>query len=318
MAAEDKKKVSFFRMLGTAFIIYLVVSIISGLLITGQTIGMGFGNVALIEIRGVLTTQGAPQTLFSSPVISSDEYARLIDEAANRRSVDAIVISIDSPGGTAVASYEIVQAIKRASEKKPVITYIREVGASGAYWAASASDHIIIQELAVTGSVGVIASYLEFSGLFEKYGIQYVRVTGGEYKDLGSPFRNATEEESRLLQAKIDEIHNIFYDDVEASRGLHERTEEELRMIRSGIIFTAREALSHGLVDEIGSFERVEEVLKEEYGLERVQYSRMIRAGGSMGLFGMRIEDALAYIGFGMGRAMHDRISPDSHITITT
>jgi len=317
MDKKEKKQVSFFKMLGTAFIIYIIISLVSGLLITGKTIGMGFGNVALVEIEGVLTTQGASQTIFSPQQLSSSDYVRLIDEAAKRKSIDAIVLYINSPGGGAVASYEIVEAIKRASEKKPVVAYIREVGASGAYWAASASDYIVIQELGITGSVGVVASYLEFSGLFEKYGIGYVRVTGGEYKDLGSPFRNLTDVESRLLQAKIDEIHHVFSNDVMESRNLQERSEEDIRMIRSGIFFTAREALSYGLVDEIASFERIEDVLKERYNIEKVEYSRQIRTG-AQGLFGMNIERALSYIGLGIGESISNNMNPDTHIVVTT
>ena len=317
MDKKEKKQVSFFKMLGTAFIIYIIISLVSGLLITGKTIGIGFGNVALIEIEGVLTTQGTPQSIFSQQQLSSSDYVRLIDEATKRKSIDAIVLYINSPGGGAVASYEIVEAIKRASEVKPVVAYIREVGASGAYWAASASDYVVIQELGITGSVGVVASYLEFSGLFEKYGVGYVRVTGGEYKDLGSPFRNLTDEESRLLQAKIDEIHHIFTDDVIESRNLQERSEEDIRMIRSGIFFTAREALSYGLVDEIAQFQRIEDLLKERYDIEKVEYSRQIRTG-SQGIFGMNMEKALSYVGLGIGESISTKLNPDTHIVVTT
>jgi protease IV len=317
MDKKEKRPISFFRMLGTAFMIYLAVSLLTGLVITARTMGFGFGNVAVVEIKGVLTTEGVPQGLFTQRQLSSADYVRLIDEAARRNNIDAIVLEIDSPGGSAVASYEVVEAIKRASESKPVVAYIREVGASGAYWAASASDYIIIQDLAITGSVGVVASYLEFSGLFEKYGVGYVRVTGGEYKDLGSPFRNLTDEEAMLLQAKIDELHMIFSEDVIGLRGLNERSDEELRMIRSGIFFTAREALSYGLVDEIGQFDRVSDVLRERYDIQNVEYSRQVRTGSSSP-FGLTMEKAFSYVGLGIGESLSRNMNRDSHIIVTT
>ena len=107
-------------------------------------------------------------------------------------------MEINSPGGSAVASDEIATAVKNA--KKPVISLIREVGASGGYWVASASDYIIANRMSITGSIGVISSYLEFSGLMEKYGVGYERLVAGENKDLLTPYKKLEADQKALVQ----------------------------------------------------------------------------------------------------------------------
>ena len=143
-----------------------------------------YGNVALIPIEGIITGSGG--SYLGSSTISSKSIVEFIEEADKSDNIDAIVLEINSPGGSAVASDEIAEAVKNA--KKPVVSFIREVGASGGYWVASASDYIIANRMSITGSIGVISSYLEFSGLMEKYGVGYERLVAGENKDLLSPY----------------------------------------------------------------------------------------------------------------------------------
>ncbi|MBI4983237.1 S49 family peptidase [Candidatus Woesearchaeota archaeon] len=142
-----------------------------------------YGNVALIKIEGVITSDGS--SYLGSATVSSPEIINFIQEADQDPKIKAILLEINSPGGSPVASDEIGTAVKRA--KKPTIAVIREVGASGGYWIASAADHIIANRMSITGSIGVYSSYLEFSGLMEKYGIGYERLVAGEHKDTGFP-----------------------------------------------------------------------------------------------------------------------------------
>src|SRR3989344_1664750 len=148
---------------------------------------LGSATVAVIPIEGVITT--AEDDLFSD-VANSRDIVDLIKEADNNPNVKAIVFEINSPGGSPVASEEIANAIKQTS--KPTVAYIREVGASGGYWIASATDRIFASRMSITGSIGVIGSYLEFDGLLDKYNITYRRLVGGKYKDIGSPFKELT------------------------------------------------------------------------------------------------------------------------------
>lgn len=200
----------------------------------------------------------------------SRDIVNQIESANNDPSVDGVLLVINSPGGTPVASHEIVRAVKNL--QKPSVALIREVGASGAYWVASAADHIISDELSLTGSVGVLGGYLEFSEFLERYNISYERVTGGEYKDIGSPFRPLSDEERVLLQEKVDIMHSFFIKDVVENRGL---TKEQADIISTGIYFVGLESVAIGLVDELGSEidakNYFEETLKRDVNLVRRQ-----------------------------------------------
>src|SRR3989344_8111492 len=173
-------------------------------------------EIAVIPIEGVLSSfqPSFPtmQTKDSQDIINS------LEKASKNKNIKAIILEINSPGGTVIASKEVAEYVE--SIDKPVISVIREVGASGAYWIASSSDLIIADELSITGSIGVTSSYLEFSGLLNKYNIDYNQLTGGEYKDLGSSFKELEQNERNILQGKIDMIHEFFINDVKENRKL--------------------------------------------------------------------------------------------------
>src|SRR3989344_1799252 len=140
-------------------------------------------KIAVIPIQGAIVGQSSVGFTTASSVQSST-IVQFIKEAQADDSVKGILLEINSPGGTVVASKEIVQAVKNS--EKPVVAYIREIGTSGAYWVASASDHIVADELSLTGSIGVISTFLEFSRLIEDYGVTYEGLKTGKYKDVGS------------------------------------------------------------------------------------------------------------------------------------
>ena len=123
------------------------------------------GNVALIRIRGPIMVDKSSDFISQSHA-SSENIIRLIDEADENPSIKAFIFDINSPGGSAVASDEIASRIKKLD--KPTIALIREIGASGGYWIASSADVIVANKMSITGSIGVISSYLEFSGLFSR------------------------------------------------------------------------------------------------------------------------------------------------------
>ena len=266
---QAKPSLAFGRVIGIVFIVYFVASILA-LLIGAQGPTFGAGNVAVIDLRGPIFAEGASATLFSAGYPGARDYVARIEAAAEDDRFDAIVVRINSGGGSPVGSREIVEAV--STVEKPVIVFIREIGASGAYWVAAASDHIIADPLAITGSVGVRASYLEFSELFEEYGITYVNLDGGVYKSTGSPFTNLSDEERSILLERVDYLHDYFLDSVVELRGLTSHPAHDIDLIGSGIYFIGDEAVSLGLIDELGSWSRVEEVL-EEFGVATVDYA---------------------------------------------
>ncbi len=218
-------------------------------------------KIAVIPLEGMIVTSGESDVFLRGGVVSSGSFIDELKTLDEDEKVKGIIIEIDSPGGTAVASQEIADAIK--SLNKTNYAVIRGVGASGAYWAASASDKIFVSSLSITGSIGVIASYLQFSELFEKYGIEYERLVAGESKDIGSPFKDLSGKERKILQKKIELMHKIFIQEVAENRRLNISYVEGLA---DGEFYLGSEALELGLVDSIGNREDAVEIMKQELG----------------------------------------------------
>ncbi len=247
---------------GVAALMFLFVfSLILAVAVSDSTMG---GNVAHIRMRGVIVSE-TEQSLFGSSGASAADIAANIKKANDNPNIKAILLDINSPGGGAVASEEIVRALEKTD--KPVVALIRDVGASGAYWAASASDEIVASPLSMTGSVGATASYIEFSGLFDEWGIGYERIVSGQYKDAGTPFRNLTDEEEALFQEMISLTGEYFANSVQENRGL---SNETMEVVSTGRIFIGEQAYNLGLVDHLGSMDEAKEVLKAQTGLEEI------------------------------------------------
>ncbi len=203
-------------------------------------------KLVFIPLEGMIMIDGETD-MFSSGV-SSSSVVEMIEQAAEDETVKAIVIEINSPGGTVVASKEIADAL--AEVEKPTIALIREVGASGAYWVASAADMIFVDDLSITGSVGVVSSYLQFSNFLDDYNITYEEMSAGYYKEAGSMFRELSEDERVYLQEKIDGIYEFFVGEVAFNRNISYESALELA---DGKFYLGYEALEVGLVDSIGN-----------------------------------------------------------------
>ncbi|QKQ98027.1 signal peptide peptidase SppA [Candidatus Nanohaloarchaea archaeon] len=200
------------------------------------------GQAAVIQLSGSITPTASG---FSSGI--TPEKVRTLNDKARQRNVDAVVYEINSGGGAVVASKEIMRAIE--SMEVPTVCRFRDVGASGAYMAALGCDRVVADSATLTGSIGVKSSYLQYTGLMDKLGLKYVNITSGEYKDLGSPYQNASEREKQMLQAKADKIHREFYRMVDEERNL---TEVQLEEVKTGEPFLGSKAKELGLVDRLG------------------------------------------------------------------
>lgn len=241
--------------------------------------GSKLGNVAKIPIEGVITGGGGSS--LGSAAVSSKDIVDYIKTADENSQVKVIMLEINSPGGSAVASDEIAAAVNKA--EKPVIALIREAGASGGYWIASAADHIIANRMSITGSIGVISSYLEFSGLMDKYGVSYERLVAGKNKDIGVPLRKLENNEREILQSKLDKIHDFFILGVAENRGMDI---SEVKKVATGEFYLGVEALDLGLVDQLGGMDTAEEYIKNNYGLEKVDYIVYRKEKGLLDIFG--------------------------------
>ena len=224
------------------------------------------GNVAVIPIHGIIG-QSSGAGAFSDGGVSSRSVRDLIAQAEADESIKAVVFDIDSPGGTPVASEEIMQAIREM--KKPSVALVHEIGASGAYWVASATDKIYASRMSLLGSIGVVASYIEFAGTLERYNATYRSLTAGEFKDSGSPYKHLTPREEQMFDVQLDKMHAYFIQSVAENRGL---PVDKVKKIATGWVYLGQESLELGLIDSIGNEDDVTAYLEESLG-EPVEYA---------------------------------------------
>jgi protease-4 len=197
------------------------------------------GRVALVEISGVIG--------------DSEDIIRQLKKYDKDNSVKAIVLRIDSPGGSVAPSQEIYnQVLKIKDGGKPVVVSMGSTAASGGYYIACAGDTLLANPGTLTGSIGVIIDFLTFQGLMEKVGIQHEVVKSGELKDVGNYSRQMTEKERAMMQSAINDVYNQFVEAVSESRNIDIDQVEE---IADGSIFTGNQALELGLVDKLGGLE---------------------------------------------------------------
>ena len=208
-------------------------------------------TIALIKVEGVITGGSAPGGMFAYETgASSLTISDLLHRAKADSAVKAVVLRVNSPGGSAAASDEIYQAILECSKTKPVVVSMGDVAASGGYYLASAADYIFANGATLTGSIGVIFSLFNWQELAAKIGIEDMTLTAGEHKDLGSPWRGMTTEEQAVMKDLLDEVHGQFIRAVAAGRA--NLSEEQVRELATGDIFTGESAVGNGLVDEVG------------------------------------------------------------------
>ena len=286
---------------------FIAVGILS--LFVGVDVESLSGNVAMIPIEGVIVGSES-NSLFESVSVSTD-IVKLIEKADKNANIKAIILEINSPGGSAVASEEIANAVKKTN--KTTVAWIREVGASGAYWIASAADHVVADRVSITGSIGVIASYLEFPGLLEDHNVTYRRLVSGKYKDMGSPFKEMTDEEKTIFQQNLDAIRDYFASEVAKNRNLNRK---DVDKIANGLFYLGAQAKELGLVDEIGSKDEVVKYIEKKDGIE----AEVIEYKKEKTLFEILSEvfsRQSFFVGRGIGSAFLDKKAAAS-ISITT
>ncbi len=223
-------------------------------------------KIAVIPVIGVITLDGGSITPFGEATISANVIAKKIEQAGSNKNIKAVVLEIDSPGGTVIATEEVAKAVKKLD--KPAVAWIRQTGASGAYWIASAADAIVADPFSVTGSIGVTSSYLEFAGLFNRYGIVYRELTAGRYKDIGSSYKELRPDEKKLLQEKLDMVHEAFIDEVAKNRKLER---EQVEGLANGMFYLGKEAYELGLVDYLGDKETAVDVAKKLANIKKAE-----------------------------------------------
>lgn len=240
--------------------------------------GKGRDKLLLIEIGGFLSGEPRGTSLLGDkrPSLVS-EVAEVVRKAETDSRVKGVILRINSPGGTVTASDTIYHELAAYKQRAgvPMVAHILDLGTSGAYYIAQASDRIVAQPTTVTGSIGVIMVRPSVTGLLGKIGVETEQITSGPYKGMGSPLTPLGEDERALFQAVIDDLYGRFVDAVAAGRPSLSR--ERIRELADGRIYTADQAKSAGLVDAIGYLDDAVAGLREAAGLESatvVTYSR--------------------------------------------
>jgi protease-4 len=215
--------------------------------------GTAAEKILMIDVSGIISEKASEGGPLGGT--SEDLVARLKEElsmAAEDGQIRALLLRINSPGGTVTASdviYHELLAFK-AKRRVPIIAVIMDVGASGGYYIASAADRIVVHPTSVTGSVGVIMLRVNAEGLLQKIGVEASAIKSGAKKDIGSPFRPMTEEERAIFQGMIDGFQSRFLEVVTKSRGT--LPADRLKLVADGRVLTGPQAVQLGLADQVG------------------------------------------------------------------
>ncbi|MCS7165865.1 MAG: signal peptide peptidase SppA [Candidatus Calescibacterium sp.] len=218
------------------------------------------GNlVAVLRLQGIIVNyEGEEGTIDTTQVLSA------LDNIEKNNKYKALLLIVDSPGGMAAPSLEVTYKIRSIKKKKPVVTYIQNLGASGAYYISSASSYIVSNPQAIVGSIGVIISVPQIYKAMDKIGIQVINIKSGKYKDSLSPFKPLQKDQIEYLQNLVMEYYYQFVRDVAENRNLKTTQQiKELYEIADGRVFSSYTAMKYGLVDEVGVLQNAKEKIKQ-------------------------------------------------------
>ncbi|HZY64134.1 MAG TPA: signal peptide peptidase SppA [Edaphobacter sp.] len=219
-----------------SFMVWMTVRSASG----NASLDLGDGNrIAVIDINGV--------------ILSPDDINTQLRKFGDDSSVKAIILHINSPGGGAAASQEIYNEVLRVRQEKhkKIIASVESVGASGAYYIASACDKIYANNASVVGSIGVIMEWTNYGDLMRWAKLKSVAIHAGELKDAGDPSRDITPKEQAYFQGLVDNMYGQFIHDVATGR---HTSEAKIKPLATGQVWTGQEALPLGLIDKVGGF----------------------------------------------------------------
>ncbi|AYC29850.1 signal peptide peptidase SppA [Paenisporosarcina cavernae] len=228
--------------------------------------GDPFERIAVLHVDGVIQDTGDAASLFGTTGYNHSFFMDQLSAIKEDDSIKAIVLAVNSPGGGVVESAQIYDKLMEIKEetKKPIYVSMGSMAASGGYYISAPADKIFVNKETLTGSIGVIMESVNYGKLAEKYGVDFVTIKTGPYKDIMSPTREMTEAERAMLQEMINESYESFVDVIEQGRGM---TEKEVKAIADGRIMNGRQAVDAGLADDFGYLEDVIAAAKADFKL---------------------------------------------------
>ena len=233
--------------------------------INPRSVGLNKGpRIAVIYAVGMITSGESSDDAATGQSVGSDTIVEHLRKVRADNSVKAVVLRVDSPGGSAIASDIIWREVVLTREKKPVIASMSDVAASGGYYISMPAHKIVAQPATLTGSIGVVMIKFAIGGTLEKLGMNMERVTNGKYADLWAPDRPFTPEERKKIEASMHATYETFVEKAAAGR---KTTPERIDSIAQGRVWTGAQAKQHGLVDELGGLDRALVLAKQAAGI---------------------------------------------------
>ncbi|MUK88842.1 signal peptide peptidase SppA [Ornithinibacillus sp. L9] len=258
-----------------------------------EVIEEGLGNkIVVLHLDGVIQDT-APSTLINTTSYNHKRFLEMLEEAGEDRSVDGIILRINTPGGGVVESAEIHDKIVDIQEEynKPIYVSMGNTAASGGYYISAPANKVVAHPATLTGSIGVIMEGYDLSGLAEELGVEFNTIKSGEFKDIMSISREMTDEERELLQTMIDDMYDDFVQVIVDGRDMSEAT---VRQLGDGRVYTGRQAQENGLVDELGSLQDAISIMSEDYEWNDVQVVRYNNQLGFEQFLGMSMQSLFA------------------------
>jgi protease-4 len=226
--------------------------------------GSADAHIALVMAAGTIAEGKSRNSASDGEILGAETLIKALREVRNRSSVEAIVLRVDSPGGSAQASDEIWEEVRRCAERKPVIASFSDLAASGGYYIAVPADTIVAEPGTLTGSIGAFGGKLNLLGLYHKLGLNVETVSRGRHAEMFSPFKDFTPEEAERFQQQMDEVYRVFVSRVAEGRGL---SASEVDSVGQGRVWTGLSALDLGLVDVLGGLPDAFEIARSMAGI---------------------------------------------------
>ncbi|QDP99774.1 signal peptide peptidase SppA [Lysinibacillus fusiformis] len=245
-------------------------------------------RIAYLKVDGTIQDIGS-SSLWQPVAYDHQFFLEQLDNILYDETVQAIVLSVNSPGGGVKESAEIYKKLLEIKEERQIPIYVSmdSMAASGGYYIAAPADKIFAHRDTITGSIGVIMQSINYQELAEKVGVKFQTFKSGEHKDMLSPMRDVTEEERAMMQDMINETYEEFVDIVEKGRNM---SEADVKKVADGRILGGTKALEAGLIDEIGDEEATIAALRADYGLEDAAlFEYSYDMGGWQSYVGMKI-----------------------------
>jgi protease IV len=289
---------------GLATLILLVVGGIGltfiGVVLAGSGAGVG-AQVGLVELSGPIADEGEGGALGASTRGARNVIEEL-EKARHDDTIKAVVLRINSPGGSAAASQEIYQAVRRLKEAKPVICSMGDVAASGGYYVAAACDEIYANGSTITGSIGVITQLVNIHELIKKYGVSAPTIASGKFKAAGSPFQPLAPAEREIFRTMVMNVYQQFVSDVATGRQ-GKLTRAQVLKLADGRVYTGQQAKANRLIDQLGGLHEAVQAAARRGGIKD-KAPKVKRLSPRGGLFGALLgADADAAIQREIGQA---------------